>query len=324
MARSIDIAKELVVTPEQVRDYSHAHIDKLANQDKIRGISSGIGSLDEYLNPLQPGRLRVILARPGAGKSSLMMHFMREASKSWRRRKDKATCPPVFVTAEMAIEEIAIREVSNYIPVDSVHIERGTMDRWDIVHEAIDSLYEERPIVYIGHSLASDKPRPRMSMENIWRSLEYARDVYGVSPECIAIDYAQRIRLDSDTRDRRGEVSEVVERAKDMALAFATPVVLGSQASRAVESKNPPIPGMDDAKETGNLEETADDILALMRPSRYYKIGESIPKSTMICREELFYVMVLKQRQGRAGQGFWLWFDMSITRLADMERIDLS
>jgi replicative DNA helicase len=258
--------------------------------------------------------------------TSLMMHFSRVAAQMWSEEKVKTTFPPIVISAEMAIEEIMLREMSHHIPVDSIELERAQYTDWDRVHAAIDEFSELRPIIYVGHSLAGARKRPRISVENIQLCLDVLTDKYGMSPALLSIDYAQRLKLDKVTRDRRLEVSEIVESVKDMALRFAVPTNLGSQVGRQVDERKPPVPDLSDAKETANLEETADSMIATMRPIKYWKEGEIITGTTLPCRPELFFISILKQRQGTSGTGIWVWFDMAISRIADLEtqRVDLN
>ena len=310
----------LVITPEEARDLAHSHVDSIISPQKKRGALSGLSGLDKVVSPLLPGRLMTIMGRPGNGKTSLMAHYVREASlQRTKQQRTKESSPPIFVSAEMSVEEIAIREISRVIPIDSLLLERGEYGDWSKVHDAIDKICEEYPVVYIAHSLQDSSKRPRMSVEVITSAVSAAVDHYGAAPDLIAVDYAQRLKLDKATRDRRIEVSEITETMKDMALAFSTGVILGSQVGRHVDAKRPPIPELADAKETANLEETSDVILSVMRPSKYYQAGDIIPGTTFKCVDELFYIYVVKQRQGVSGKGMWVWFDMAISRLSDLE-----
>jgi replicative DNA helicase len=322
-----DLVEGLIITPEQARQLTHEYVEELADLKKrAMGVRSGLKDLDALLNPLKEGQMRVIMGRPGNGKTSLMSHFNRDTADWLIRSKNKEKAPPIFISAEMAIEELALREVSNYIPVDSIYIERGELASWDDVHNAIDELAIKRPTIYIGHSLMQKGKRPRMSVENIVRCVETVQDRFGKTPALLSVDYAQRLKLDKQTRDRRGEVSEIVESIKDMALRFAVPIQLGSQVGRQVDERNPPVPTLSDAKETANLEETADSVLAVMRPMRYYELDAPIKKVgdvELTCSETLFFIEVLKQRQGKIG-GVWCHFDMSISQLADLELLDLN
>lgn len=321
MSSVSDRISGLIFEPREVSERTHRFFADKSVQGKSesRVIPSGLSSLDRILNPMPPGHMRVVVARPSHGKTSIMMHYARTMAARWAAQENKTTLPPIVVSAEMALEEIMLREVSNVIPVDSSALERGTFDDWGKTHSAIDYLEESRPYIFIGHSLESDSRRPRLSVENVRLALTMLVDKYGLPPSLVVVDYAQRMKLDRASRDRRQEVSEVVESCKDMTLEFSTALILGSQASRSVDEKRPPIPDMSDAKETANLEETADSVLGLFRPCKTYKEGDKIPGSDMICTQTLFYVSIIKQRQGISGVGRWVYFDPAVSRLSDLE-----
>lgn len=313
----------LIYEPAEVTRLTHSFFNE-KSQEKAKGgrsVSSGLATLDSVLSPMPPGHMRVVLARPSHGKTSIMMHYARRVAHSWAASEKKTTLPPIVVSAEMALEEIMLREVSHALPVDSALLERNTYVDWERTHETIDYLSSARPYIFIGHSLESGTRRPRLSVENVRIALDVLTSKYGLPPSLVVVDYAQRMKLDKASRDRRQEVSEVVESCKDIALEFTAPLMLGSQAGRGVDMKNPPIPDMSDAKETANLEETADSMIGSFRPCKVYKDGEKIPGSDMMCSPVLFYINIIKQRQGISGVGKWVYFDPSISRLADIEEV---
>lgn len=323
MSRSSAVS-DLIFSPDQVKEISKTHLDKIRGGDLKSGVRTGVPSLDKYLSPLLPGQMAVVLARPSNGKSLWGMHMIREAATSLvadpDSQENKEFGPPIVVSAEMSIEEIAVREISHFVPYNSALLFRGEVEDWDDIYSTVNQIRLESPIYYIGHSGYSKARRPKITMDNIANSIAAIVEETGKPPKMIMVDYAQRIKLDGVARDRRLEISEIVERCKDMAIAMHSPVVLCSQAGRSVEEKSPPVPDMRDAKESGNIEETADVVFSLMRPSRYYKIGEIIPKTdNLVCDENLFYIRILKQRMGAAGQGFWLHFNVAISDVRELE-----
>ncbi len=327
MSKVTQEVRDLIFHPEEVKALTIEHLERLRAGKGTRGVPTGLPSIDKYLNPLVPGQLMVVLGRPSNGKTALMAHYIREAALRREAEGIYETAPPIFVTAEMAVEEIQLRELSHAIPLDSIKLYRGQIADWDEVFAAVEQVYEESPVIYLGHSIHSKGRRPRMSMQNIEKAILMIRDEYDAPPEIVALDYAQRLRLDGKARDRRLEVAEIVERTKDLANLLPAPVLLGSQAGRQVEDRMPPIPDARDAKESGNLEETADVVVSVMRPSKYFEINEVIPKTDgLLCSEQLFFIKVIKQRMGEAGKGFWVYFDMALSMLADLEvdRYDLN
>jgi replicative DNA helicase len=311
---------DLVYTPTTVSQYTLEYIEQL--KQGRRGIPLGIPRFDEYFVPPGPGDLVVVLGRPGMGKSSLMAHWANEASKLTIELGPE-TGYPIVVTAEMAIEDYSLREVSRASEISTREMKKNSLDDggWANVEKAVKDMPGTRPIVYIGHSILNKRSRPPMTIENVRRGLEFLKSEYGVAPSMILIDYLQRMKLDQTTRDRRVDMSEIVERSKDLALEFETPVILGAQVGRAVDERTPPIPNLSDGKETGNIEETPDAVLCVFKASNAYPVGETIPKTNpgLVCTPNLFLIGVLKQRGGESGRFFWTSFDMAISRLADIE-----
>jgi replicative DNA helicase len=312
---------ELVFTPSRVRDVTLSYIQELKKD--VTGIPIGIPRIDDYLVPPRPGELVVVLARPGHGKSSLISHYATMASERTILHGPSVGFP-IIVTAEMSIEDFSLRRISTETGISTSRMKRGVDDgSWESIEQSARTLQNNKPIIFIGHSLERSAKRPGLTIENVWRGLDWLYEKHRVTPALVCIDYLQRMKLDRVTRDRRTEVSEIVESCKDMALQFSVPVILGSQAGRGVEERNPPIPTLSDGKESGSIEESADVVISLFRPISVYKEGELIPnsKAGLVCAPSLFYMSVLKQRGGEAGAGFWLSFDMSTSRLSDLELV---
>jgi replicative DNA helicase len=313
---------DLLHTPSSIKNSTVAYVEELSHGSE--GLSIGINRVDDYLIPPRPGELVVVLARPGHGKSSLMAHYARRMSEK-AAKEGPGVGYPIIVTAEMAIEDYQLRQLSTATGISTARMRRGLdidTESWAAIKESAAKLSVETPTVFIGHSLDRSKTRPVLTIENVWRSIEYLHERHKVLPSVICIDYLQRMKLDKLGRDRRGDMSEVVEKCKDMAIAFSVPVLLGSQAGRGVEERMPPIPALHDGKETGNIEETPDCVLGLFRPISVFPEGKVIPKSTengLVCTPQLFYLKILKQRGAEAGRGFWLSFDMATSSLADLE-----
>ena len=66
-------------------------------------------------------------------------------------------------------------------------------------------------------------------------------------------------------------MSEVARGLKELALELDTPVVALAQLNRKVEGRNVPIPVLSDLKESGGIEEAADEVGFIHRPWMYEK-----------------------------------------------------
>ena len=316
---------DILHTPRDARDLAHTYVERVRSQASSGTQASfGVSSLDNYLNGLKPGDLVVVLARPSNGKTQMLLHLARTAAFHYKIVQDRNTFgPPIFVSFETDIESLYVRDVSYHTGIDSSLIYSGQVEDWDAVHDGVDMAYDKAPIFYMGHSSAAGRKRPRITLQSVWDSVDYAVDKYQFRPSLLCFDYLQLMKLDRSTRDRRLDLAEIVSSLKDMALVYNTPVILASQAGRDVDSKAIPAPDLSSGKETGAIEETADVVLGLMRPARYFPIGENVPGSSaeLVVTEELFFTQVLKQRNGPVGKGFWLHFDMTVGRLSDIDLV---
>ena len=316
------MAQDLVFSPRESRDLSLLHLEALANQDKTRIMPYGVPSLDGYLGGLKPGDLTVVLARPSNGKTQLLLHLARQAAMRARQHGNREVLgPPVFVSHETDIESLYLRNVSAASGVSSFLLHNGEIEDWGRIVAAVDAVYNQTPIVYVGHSVHSGAKRPRMTLESVRESIFQAIDRFKIHPALVCFDYLQLMRLDRTTRDRRLDISEIVYGLKDMALELRVPVVLASQAGRQVDEKELPVPDLSSGKETGAIEEAADVVLGLMRPARYFQVGDDVPGSALglTVTDELFFVRVLKHRNGPVGSGFWMHFNMATGELRDIE-----
>lgn len=302
------------------------HLDYLANPDHT-GLGIGVPEIDEYLMPLSPSDMTVILARPSHGKSSIMAHYAMQAAESAvaSLQTDAKFAPPLYVTAESPVEELSIKTLSCFANVDSRTIRTGKGNNdWTKLKKDAAEMFEKWPILYAGHSLYTPR-RGLVSIQSIERSVKDVLDKYGMPPRVILVDYLQRIVMDGGPNDRRLMLSEVVERLKDLQIYVGCPLIFGSQAVRGVDDRPFPVPDLGDGKESGVIEETADIVISCMRPSKYWKIGTEVPKTEppRVVTDNLFFVRIIKQRNGEGGKGFWVRFDMSVTQLSEMEEIDL-
>ena len=306
--------RDYCFSPNQSAEYAWRELEDI-RQGKGRGIPFGIPKMDAKIKPYpRPGELVVYLGRPSNGKTAFLVYLARYTAKNHG--------PVIFVTAEVPVEVLEFICVSSEAKVDSVDIQMGNYDI-AVVRQAVDSR-KRLPIYMMGNSLRSGKGRPKLTMEAIQRGVEYFVS-QGVKPVRVLIDYAQRIQ--GNAYDRRKEVSEVVERAKDLALQYGCIVDLGSQVGRTVDSHAiRGLPDLASGKETGNIEETADIVLGLWRPIMYYEKGDAVGFTQKhIVTENLFGIRCMKRRPGvGAGQFFWLHFAPEYNQFAEFAHIDLN
>jgi len=127
-------------------------------------------------------------------------------------------------------------------------------------------------------------------------------------PALVAVDYLQRLSApDTGTANRAERVGAGSWACKAIAKDHHCPVLLLSQLNRECENRRDKHPKMSDLKESGDIEQDADVVLALYREG-YYEADAD---------QTLAEVLVLKNRHGSMGTANARWIGAQ-TRFADV------
>lgn len=294
----------------------HAH--------KGDGIVTGIDPLDKVLLPMRPGELVVVCGYTSNYKSGLMNYTARYHARRLldAQAQDQAV---ITFTWEQSVEEQGIVDISQLSKIDVSRMMRGELDELDwkqLRAGAVDR--GTLPWWLVGHSSEGGKRRPRLSMTDAAKVLEYIVDVQKVKPVLIVLDYAQRIRQENQHSRREG-LMDIVDRSKDMALAFHCPVMLGCQAGRGVKERQWRLPQLDDGQETSNLEQSADKFLSVWMPKNDYPINATFQYGDTWYRvlPNLLIMGVMKQKFGQAPRIMQLFVKPEVNEIYAMETKEL-
>lgn len=301
------IARESIFTPHEASTLTLGLIESRRN-DPDQGVPLYIPSLDAYFKRMRPGELVVVLGRTSNFKSGLMQYISRHHAAYLEQTGDPRCV--MYVTWEQAIEEMTLTELAAATGERPDELAEGKYrDFGNLVARAMDR--STLPMWLMGHSLERRVKRPRLSMSDVERGLAYAADEWGMKPGLIALDYLQRIRAEGG-RDERTQFNHIVEQVKDFGLSMGCPVLLGSQAGRQVMQRRVKIPLIEDAKGTGNIEETADGVLQVLMPKTAEVLHSLLPDEyglsekygNVFITEDLLTITAGKRRGGRAGETF--------------------
>lgn len=260
------------------------------------GITTGLYDLNKLTGGWQPSDLIIIAARPGMGKTSVMLKFASSAARS-----GKAVC---IYSLEMSDERLADNMILSLCNVDKDKFKKGDLSRydWQEISYAKDML--DKMPVYID-------PNPVVSM----RYIKANSRVMAKKGQCdmIMIDYLQLADIGSDDRNRNREqdVAQASRNAKIIAKELNVPVILLSQLSRKVEERHNKIPQLSDLRESGAIEQDADIVAFLYRPE-YYGIDNIDGQPT----KGIGQVIVAKHRNGSTDDVNFR-YNPSMTRIED-------
>lgn len=238
------------------------------------GYSTGLAALDRMIGGLRGGKVYLIGARPGIGKTALAQLFTKQVSLIG---KD----PSLYLSQEMTKGEMGNRNLAAEGRINLQRLEAGTLqdEEWGRLSEAVDKL-RDAPI-YIDDQSG-------LTLIDIRRK---ARARKGL--KLIVLDYVQLCAgLEEDEKDStRNQILEAISRGtKQLAKELDCAVVVLSALNRAVDERKYGRASMKDFKDCGALEADADVILSLFK---IRKLEEQ--------EGDLVGIDILKQRAGPTG-----------------------
>jgi replicative DNA helicase len=125
----------------------------------------------------------------------------------------------------------------------------------------------------------------------------------------IVVDYLQLVSGYGRFENRNQEISQVARSLKALARELRVPVVACSQLSRAVEARgHPHRPMLSDLRESGSIEQEADAVLFIYRPS-YYGDQELRAAGYLESDRHIAEIILAKQRNGPTGTVRLAWID---------------
>lgn len=240
----------------------------------LRGIKTGFFDLDNLLSGLQKSNLVILAARPGQGKTALAVNVMQYVGVSEK-------IPVGIFSLEMSQEELVDRLLVGQADVDAWKLKTGRLSETDFakLSEAMGEL-AEAPI------FIDDTPGISISeMRTKARRLQLEHKI-----ELLIVDYLQLVDPGRRYDSRVQEVSIVSQQLKNLARELKIPVLAISQLSRAVEHRGEKKPQLADLRESGAIEQDADVVMFLYRPSDEYS-------QTMEIK-----LLVAKHRNGPMGE----------------------
>ena len=310
--------RALVHTPADIATGFIEYAEKLQTDP---GILWGVPSMDKVILPMRAGNVIGIIARPGHGKSTMAAYLARKAGRDLLASGRAETECVVYVSLEQQVEELeAMFQVD---PVEgglsATDISWGKADLEELKRRAVKRL--SLPVWLIGASVIRRRRVPRMTVENIYRTLATIEDDYKIRPALIVLDYIQIVPIERAS-ERMEQVGEAIVRAKELAQYVGAPMVLCVQAGRRVDTYSNKIPAASDCQWASAIEQTADRLIGIWRPVLTEGLDAppiDLGKQQIVITPQLFIARLLKQRGAEAGQTFILHFAPEFARLADME-----
>lgn len=218
------------------------------------GIDSGYPSLNYYLGGLQKGKIYIIGARASMGKSALAMNIAEYVSR------DKNV---LFISLEMDKKEYAQRLMLSRAGVDINTVNTGRISDDEIARVKAQKEYLDSLHLYI-------ETKTPCKVSDIELAIINLQSTKG-SCDLVVVDYLQLLTPTSKSnKNRETEVAEMSRELKNLATKYNVPIVVLSQLSRALESREDKRPMLSDLRESGSIEQDADVVMFVYRDEYYH------------------------------------------------------
>lgn len=258
--------------------------------DKRKGCQTGIPDLDHLTGGFRGGKLVIIGARPGVGKTALALWMARHVATH--------TGAVLIVSLEMDEAEIAARLYAAESGVDVSELESGRPS-----DDVLDGFARHTPLVTSMPIRIAQRASTPMQVR---REAQRMQEREGLA--MVVVDYIQLMRPDSKHGSRYEEVSEISRELKLLAMDLGVPVVALTQFNRESEAgKNGQrvkrAPSMAEAKDSGSIEQDANVFITQWSPDEPGDDPEAVQAAELCraCGFEHQQLIVAKNRQGRTG-----------------------
>lgn len=229
---------------------------------------TGYLDVDKVTDGLHEQELTIVAARPGVGKTAFALQMAENIAK-----KGVYT---YFVSLEMSEKQLGNRIIAREAEIDGHKLRMGWLETGDF--EKIGKVAST--ISEIKMSIDS-KSATIQDIEA--RAMELKQDK---NLGLIIIDYLQLLKSKNKHNSREQEVAEISRKLKLLSKNLNIPVVALCQLNRETEKRKRPM--LSDLRESGSLEQDADNVIFL------YVAEEEKIKQFMIDVE----VIIAKQRNG--------------------------
>ncbi|GAA3037623.1 replicative DNA helicase [Streptosporangium longisporum] len=212
---------------------------------------------------LRAGNLVIIGARPAMGKSLVAAEICRHAAIKGVKT--------LLVTLEMTHREISARLTSATAKVDLAKTITMTEQAGVLSAEDWEKLARGYAIASeAGPRLSIVDPSSAFTVGHLERRLS-AMQRKGTPFGLVVLDYMQLLSSLGAERaeNRQAEVQKMSRQLKQLAKRFDIPIVVLAQLNRGPEQRGDHTPMVADLRESGGLENDANVVILLHRPSAY-------------------------------------------------------
>lgn len=242
-----DVASRRVTEMRSAADAIDDVVHEMQNPTRL--LSVPWPSMQHVINGLAPGRVTVIGARPGAGKTAMAIGF----TLWWMQHHGLSVA---FSSLEMSRQEITQRVLSSMSGVPFSAIETGKLtERMRTRFDEASATLRRLPPLWIDDRESVDVAQVRAFARRAKQNSKLG---------LVVIDYLQLMESAKPGENRNQEVARFSRNVKKLARSLDVPVLLLSQLNRGSENRGQEsAPRLSDLRDSGAVEQDADVVMLL-------------------------------------------------------------
>lgn len=314
--------KSLVFTPIEASNATEEYVNEIQSGDGD-GMPLYIPSMEYSAKdkkgflPVKRGELIAVLGRPGNCKTGFMFRWARERAKYLQSIGSKEVV--LYWTMEQMVEELRLFHVAAEDGISASDMASGQVEDWGAVKKSLRGMHTT-PLWLAGKSRKRRREKVKLNEQSFYDTLQSVEKWQGDNliqgVDSVFCDYLQRYR--AGNQDWTQFYGDMVNAHKEIAGDFSTRVILGVQARREVDKYPIPIPQMDDGQWTSGIEQQADGMITLTRPS-HYRAQNAEFDGVIVKGHAQLVVSVVKRKLGPENFKQWVSFSPEYNRLDELE-----
>jgi replicative DNA helicase len=274
-------------------------------QGTLTGIGTGFTDLDKMTTGLHGGEMIVIAARPSVGKTSLAMNIAEHVAIDQR-------LPVGVFSLEMTAESLVLRMLCSRSRVNLRNVREGFLAERDFPKLTGTAGKLANAPLFIDDSSGLSILQLRAKARRMFQQ-------YGI--KLFVVDYLQLLHSTARrAENRQQEIADISSGIKALAKELNVPVIVLSQLNREVEREKGRPPRLSDLRESGAIEQDADLVGLLYKPTKQGEDEESAAESADNDATPV-NLLIAKQRNGPAGEDVHLTFLKPYTRFESAAKI---
>ena len=287
-----ELVKKAITTIEQFHE----------RQGALTGLATGFADFDKMTSGLHPGEMIVIAARPSMGKTSLAMNIAEHVALEER-------LPVGVFSLEMTAESLVLRMLCSRSRVNLRNVREGFLAERDFPKLTGAAGKMASAPLFIDDASA-------LSILQLRAKARRMHQQHGI--KLLVVDYLQLLHSTARRAqdNRQQEIADISGGIKALAKELKIPIIVLAQLNRELEKDKNRKPRLSDLRESGSIEQDADLVGLLYKPS--VEDEESSGGGDSDSRP--VNLLIAKQRNGPTGD-VNLTFLNSITRFESAAKV---